>query len=263
MIYLSLILTLMMIAVPSSAAEYLIKIGNSTSFEDGDIIHAMNDRRIKDVHAQTITHPKKCNLGPGVRHEAGCLAQVYLENTKEFKMERISENEVRRTNLATLDTDIISDVANKAGEYMDVPFFIKRRIAHHAHQIFGSNGAEYWYGGKTDASLSNLSTIWTEIESKTAFREADHTKFPFTDKELSNYYVVKVQDFTNSERGDLEAPLLDVDGNTVKARKNYVDWENDLGLTIGEIAQIKDNGIKVDHRDKTAKVGSTIGSVKI
>lgn len=262
MTYLKLIIVGLFIYTPCLASELIIKIGVGTGFEDGDVIHAMNDRRIKDVHAQHITHPKNCPVGPGIRHEAGCLAQVYLENTKQYKFQRISENEVRRTNLVTLQEDIISDVANKDGEYMDVPLYIARRLKHQTHMIFGGNGSEYWYGGKTDASLANLSTVWTEIEAKTAFLEADHTEFPFTDKELSKYYVFKVDDFSDTVRGDLEAPLLDIDDNVLKVRKTHIDWENDLGLTAGEITQIKDIGIKIDHRDRAAKVRSTIVNTK-
>ena len=248
-------------------AELCIKIKRDkpSKYEDGDIIFAPNNRRIKDVHAQVICHPKKMGFnGDGLRI-ANCLLDTYKSKVMQYKFQRVSAKEIKRITLATMDEEIISDVPNAKKEAIDVPLFVARRLRSDRHQIFGTKGSEYWYGGHTDASLAKLAPVWAAIESKTAYREADHTKWPFTEGELKNYLCVAVDDFDNETRGDLESPLTDDKDPenivTLKHRKHKVDWQN-LALSTVIKDSILAKGVKVDIRDSIAFARSVIVGVK-
>jgi len=69
-----------------------------------------------------------------------------------------------------------------------------------------------------------------------------------------------VDDFTDTESGVLVEPLLDESGTTVKKRKKFVDWQNDLGMSAEEISNVTD-GSKNDHRE-VEQTRSTIVKVK-
>jgi len=233
--------------------ELIIKIGDGGGFEDGDIIHAFNSKKILSVHAQHITHPKKApKNGDGLR-VPDSLLEVYLENTKEYRFERISQREIRKINLVTGEQDIFSDVSNSNGEYIDVPLFIERRLRNDNHMIFGTKGNEYWYGGNTITTDEKIDKVWKEIEKRTEHKKSDHTSFPFTDNELSNHYAIKIDDFTDNEANEFTAPELgevDEKGDkpVLKQRKHKVDYKNLPGLSEKDKQDISNKNIKKDHR---------------
>ena len=243
---------------PVHSAEFAIYIGAdpSGSFEDGDILHAMNDLRILDVHAQHIVHPKLAARNKDTLISTDSLTAFYLERTKQYKMERISTDGVRRTNLLTGATDFINNTANGNGERMDVPVYIERRLRSPRHQIFGVKGAEVWYGGRSSCTLPEVNNVWTEIEAKTSFNKADHREWPFTPREKNKYLLFKVNDFDNTERGELESSLP---GTT---RKHNVDWRNDLGLTAEQKTTIETKSGSLDFRSLSAKDRNNIVGTK-
>ena len=48
------------------------------------------------------------------------LREIWLSKTSQYKFERISTHELRRTNLLTLDEEVISATPNVKGEYCHV-----------------------------------------------------------------------------------------------------------------------------------------------
>jgi hypothetical protein len=244
-------------------AQLIIKVGDEGTFEDGDIINAFTDTQILNVHAQHITHPKNFSKNKHGLRNPNTLLQDYLENTSKFKFERISQTAIKRTDLQTGDEDILSDTPNTDNEYMDVPLYIERRLKHERHKIFGTPGNEYWYGGNTIITDEKIDKVWQKIEQKTSKKKADHTNFPFTEKELQKYYAITVEDFTPEEIAELTTPLLDDQGETIKPRKQKIDYHNLPELTAQDKTDIADRNTKVDHRQtKPIKRDSIITQLK-
>lgn len=230
-------------------AEIALKIKRDLipepSYQDGDIIVAINDRRIKDVYAQHICKPNGFNR-QGLR-TPNSLLETYLSNVYEYKFQRISKNKILRTNLITFQQEILSNKPNSAGERIDVDLYISKRIQHHIHKIFGEKGSEYWYGGHINNSSTTLDIIWNDIENKTSFRKINFQDFPFTDHELKQHLIIKTDDFTEEQKTDFESDLKDKEGNIIKKRTNYIIWRNLLNKNVSD-SDIINKDIKVDIR---------------
>jgi hypothetical protein len=248
-------------------AELILKTstnGPDPQWQDGDIIHAMNDLRIHDVHAQHICHKNLIGFnGDGLR-PVNSLTEMYLANTRQYKFERISAAELKRIDLTTLDEEVLSDTPNAKGEYIDVVLYLQRRKQHPKHLIFGSSGSEIWYGGRTLITDTRIDGIWTLIESQTANLRADHDKFPWGKEDQKDHLVITVDDFDNTVRAELEVQVYDIADPPVmtKRRKNKVDWRNLPGLTQKIIDDTLDNGVEVEIRDTFSFTRSQIVEAK-
>ena len=236
-------------------AELIIKTstnGPDPQWQDGDIIHAMNDLRIYDVHAQHICHKNQIGFnGDGLR-PANSLTEMYLSRVMQYKFERISAKEMKRITLATLDEEVLSDKPNAKGEAIHIALYIQRRLQHNKHMIFGTPGGEVWYGGRTNATTAVIDDVWTEIESRTANLKADFGKFPWGKEDQKDHLAITVDDFDNAERSALESPMYDntgVEPVITKRRRNKVDWRNLPGMTQKIIDDTLAVSVKVDIRD--------------
>ncbi len=167
-------------------AELALKIGTlgtnlSRDYQDGDILCAFNSRRIRCIHAQHICHRKLAGGGVGVHRNDAHVARDWFELTHEFRFERVSGTEILRTTLADLTEELINGTPRLIDgqmQHMDVEAYVRRRLAHDRHKIFGTAGSEVWYGGDTDVSNAAMDLVWAAIETKTPLREVDHTRFP-------------------------------------------------------------------------------------
>lgn len=204
---------LIMLRGECNAAEIVVIMEASGGYEKGDIIHAYNDRKIQDMHAQRI-----CSL-----EKERELAEIYLAGVKQYKFVRTGAGTVDRINQWTGTTNSLSATPNGAGEYIDVPMYIARRKARSNHKIFGSVGAEVWYGGGTRADAAAITKVWTEIEARTPHRKTDYSALQYSRPTLKKYAVVKIQDVTDAAANALEAPLFSANGEIQKARKNQLD----------------------------------------
>lgn len=192
----------------TNEAQLLVRVTEAESdddFEPGDVVHAFNRKRILTVHAQSITAPRNFGFGEDGLRESGILLEAYLKAAKEYKFERISETEVKRTNLKTGEVTTIDGEPNEDGEHMDVSQFIQRRLTHAQHLIFGEPGSEYWYGGSENLTDETLSKLWDAIESETDYRRDEITSYPVDAGESSDYRLIPVQDFSDEEAGKLTA----------------------------------------------------------
>lgn len=245
-------------------AELILKTstnGPDPAYQDGDIIHAMNDLRIYDVHAQHICHKDEIGFnGDGLR-PANSLTEMYLTKCRQYKFERISITEIKRITLATMDEEILSDKLNADGEQMNVALYIRRRKEHGKHLIFGTAGSEVWYGGRTSQTTAISDDIWNEIESRTAYLKTNYNRWPFTGNEKRQHLILAVDDFDNVTRGSLEESEYDRDGGIVKRRKNKVDWHS-IGLSAAEIDDVLDPDKEVDIRESRTFDRATIIEAK-
>lgn len=225
-------------------AEVLLIVHPTPKYEDGDVLCAFSRRRIRDVHAQHI-----CDQRHVARNRDGwlpldCLTRRYLEATCEYRNERIARQAVMRTNLFTGDADVITDRLNARGEATDVEMYLRRRAAHRDKEgtpknlVFGTDGAEVWYGGRTRAGDAQLDQVWTQIEQHSPFREVAHRTYPLSDYERREWLVLPVEDFTEDEGAALVAPEMDGE-TTVRARQRSVRWR-DLFPHAGPTATVED-----------------------
>lgn len=222
-------------------------IGEHPTYEDGDISGAFNSRRILHVHAEEICCPRLSNgkkIG-GFVGDRQVLAELFLSNIYEFKFERVSDNEVKKIRLSDISEILIIsntefiDFTGRAAQ-MDVKQYIERRIIGNKKLLFGTDGREIWYGGRTNASISQLDRVWTDIETRTPKRKVNHINFPNLDRK--KYLVVDVDDFDDNESNNLTSSLLDVSDPdniiTVKKRKNFSDWRSHYSLKESDVLDV-------------------------
>lgn len=249
-------------------AELIIKTSTKApdpAWQDGDIIHAMNDLHIHDVHAQHICHKNLVGFNSDGLRPANSLTEDYLSEVRQYKFERISQTEVRRSDLFSMSIDVFSDTPNGDGEYIDVPLFISRWRQHPKHVIFGKPGTEIWYGGRTLITTAKINDIWVSIEAKTAYLKAHFGKFPWGNEDQKHHLAITVDDFDNTVRSELESSVYDgtVDPPVMtERRKNAVDWRNLPGLTQKIIDDTLASDVKVDIRNSFSFTRSLIIDAK-
>lgn len=239
-------------------AELVLKVGTvgpDPAYQDGDIIEAFNRRRIRSVHAEHICHLKNFGFtSDGLRPIS--LAQTFFEETYQYKFERVSQDEVRRTDLTTLDTEIFGSTPNPNGEHIFVELYLARRKSHPKHRIFGTPGNEYWFGGRKNTSHAALDQVWQAIEAQTIEREVNYTKWPLSLEERKAYLAITVDDFTDAESIELTTPVTETyidrgrEGQRiVKKRARFTNF-NSLNLSGLEIAAVRARNTQVDMRSK-------------
>ena len=241
-------------------AELALKVGDSSTYEDGDIICAFNDRRIGCAHMQHICDHRKVPLVKGLR-PIGSLAQYMKEAISEYRFERISHTEVKRVEIATAKEDTFGLSPNGTGAYIDVPLFVARRMDRDDHRIFGEPGREIWYGGDKDKSVATIDAVWAEIESRTPLRRVDHNRFPIGSEGAKVHLRIAVDDFDDVEAKRLVEPLGDATSIT-RTRKYNVAWRTVLGLTIKDKDDVLDPTKSVDLREQATFVRASIVTTK-
>ncbi len=256
-------------------AELYCKIGTTNTYEDGDILAAFNDHRIQGVHAEHICHIDNAGGGVNVHRSADTLAEDLLSITSQYKFERISITEVRRTDLTTRDEEIFDDtprVVDGKNQQMDVRQFVERRLKHHRHSMFGTAGAERWYGGRRDISQAKVDLVWTAIEAKSANLQSDATLWPAGIQDLKEHLALRVDDFDDATSNSIVVPdeeQTGVDKNgdpiivTHSKRLNSVDWRNISELSADTKESADDKGISVDGRDSDPLVIENIVNTKV
>jgi len=229
-------------------AELVLKVGAGATYQDGDIVVALNRRRIRCVHAQHICHPVLAGFTrDGLRPDG--LAKQFRERTAEYRFTRVSHTEVQRLNLRTSVTDTLGRNPNARGEAIAVARFIARRVAHPRHCVFGTPGAEQWYGGRSFLTHPDLDVVWSDIETLSAFRESDHALWPVTRTERAHCLCVAVADFDDARADQLTASTLDVDGHVILKRMHYVEYATDTRITDrASLSTIRDRSVELDIR---------------
>ncbi len=240
-------------------AELVCKVGavsaDLTSYQDGDVLLAFHDDRIHYVYAQEVCDARVGGRVPversGLRVDALGLSQFYIETISQFRFERVSRTEIKRVLLSDLSEETLSNTPNAKGERIDVVEYVRRRLAHSktnnngGKAMFGTEGAEVWYGGNTRVNTANLTTIWNEIERLTPERKVDHGRYPNLD--FRKHLVLRVNNFS-AARGSAMTATEDNNtdpDNPVIVRKRAMFVDIDATLTTQE---------STDTRDRTTEV---------
>lgn len=219
--------------------------------QDGDVLCAFNDRQILCCHAQHICHPKRAERnGSGLIVASDVLAR-YHEATAQYRFQRVSATEVERIELATGNREVFGPKPNARGELIDVRLFLRRRRRHPRHHVFGEDGAEYWYGGRTDHSPSAISRVWDAIEQATPHRRVEFPRWPLGSIERRHYLPVMLDsDIDDVTVRDLVAPEIDdTDPEhpvVVAKRTHRVAWRDTLGVAAGDVSRALDPSIEFE-----------------
>lgn len=257
-------------------AEVLLKVGtyspgNPLQFQEGDILHAFNTHRCECTHAQHICLPRVNGAKPvdlnGFRQDALGLAQKYFDESYEFRFERVSRDEVKRITLSDLSEEVLSKTNPDPDKRIDVATYVASRLAYAKRPdvkgagkaIFGTPGAEIWYGGSTVISSTNLTNIWNFIETQTPNLRVNFGRWNWSATELRHNLAIAVDDFTDAEAGTLTAPEYDGSDPPVmlKKRSKFVDFRGEAQLA-GSLSDIDDRHVAVDIRGAFTFTRSTI-----
>lgn len=122
-------------------------------------------------------------------------------------------------------------------------------------------------GRRTVITPQIVSDVWDVIESKTNFWRGDYAKWPATPAELRSFLFLDVEDFTEPERHEFEAPLMRNDPQPynpdhqtmIRKHKHWIDWRWDLGILAvrhDEIldARLSNEDFRYIRRDRRAAV---------
>lgn len=189
-------------------AEILLKVGPGSNYVDGDILCAFNDRRISCCHAEHICHVREAGFNNDGLRPAGSLAQSFRQITHQYLFRRVGNN-LERHELATGKVDVFGS------ESIDVELYIRRNSRSPQHCIFGSSGAEYWYGGTIDVSEEKVHKVWDAItyESGRQINEKEFKLWPMGRLDIRHHLAIRTENFTDTDTTEFERPQLELDEN--------------------------------------------------
>lgn len=140
-------------------------------------------------------------------------------------------------------------------EHIDVETWLRRRLRHDRHAIYGEPGAEFWFGGREDRSDAKLTQVWQAIETKTPRRESEteFQRWPMGRQDLKSHLAIRTDEFDDARAEELVSEVLDErDPENVviiARRKHDVPWRDVLGLTSREIQDVQNRELEVDVRE--------------
>lgn len=249
-------------------AELLLKVGDGAGYEDGDVIAAINDRQIRRVHAEMICRPR---LADG-RRVGGFLAgtqpllQTFLEAVFQYRFQRVAETAVLRTERATGQTMLCSADAIDARARIDAARYVKLRKKAGKKPLFGTEGREIWYGGRTDFTPAALDIVWGHIETHTPHRAEDFLRWPLGRLDARHHLAIAVDDFDNEVAAEMVEPLTrpadpgkaGLPHEILKKRRHRVRWQDLPGLSPKTSRDVLDRSKAVDIRDAVRFVRASI-----
>lgn len=232
-------------------AEMVIKIDPGSNYGDGDVLAAFNRRRIEWTHAQMICG-QAAAAAPGTIMPPGTLIQWLLGISSQYRFDRLTYDTVRRSEPKTGRQTIFRATPNEAGEYIHAAEYIARRRRHARPRLFGTEGRETWYGGRTRQDEATVAEVWAMIQEHSPHRLADHQLWPAGRQDLISHLFIAVDDFDDDAANELVASEYDeTDPENpvlVKKRKRQVEWEKLPGINAARILDIRDKAKLVDVR---------------
>jgi hypothetical protein len=223
-------------------AELTLFIGPHSSFDDGDVIEAANSLSIGWTWANGICKRSTAGFNSdGLRHIGGLL-DAYQVATCQFRCERISRTEYRKTRT--------SDNSSQVIERPNLQRRMKRQRQHGLHLIFGTPGTEVWYSGRTRRNAEALAEVWDAIELHTPIRRTDELfQRPRSNAhKLKRHLLLTVPDFDEDRRiGFVESLYAGDDETVLKRRKRWLQWKS--LVPAGLHAAVEDRSQLVDYRD--------------
>ena len=198
--------------------ELIVKIqsvGDNLHYQDGDVVDAVSLEQIYMAHAEMICNVSNFGFNAQGLRDTGTLLEKFEQSTKTYKFERLNSNDVKRTNLDTLEENIINTIPNIDEESIHVYRYLTRRLKSNRHKIFGSQGSEIWYGKRKNYDSSIVTSVWDDIETYTDNLKSNHSSWPFTPTEKRNFICINTsgRNYTGEDFVRVE-----LSGDTVASR---------------------------------------------
>ena len=218
------------------------------AYQDGDILHCFTNRRIRWTWAEEICAIRHFGFTlDGLRPPS--LAWKYRQHTHRYRFIRVSRNEVERYDTVTGLTELFSERPNHKGHYIHLAYYLRQRVVHPHHVIFGTPGHEEWYGGHKDFSNPAMDRIWQDIEADSVYQEKNFLNFPLSPREKQITVVFSIPDLSDLEASRYERIVqVPLDGEAMKIvykREFYVPyWE----LPFVNIENSRANDVTTDYR---------------
>lgn len=212
-------------------AELIININNQSTYEDGDILCAFTDKQVLGTHAQQICHYQHHGFtNDGLRPDG--KAKQFLDCIYQYRFERLNHTQVKRIETDHLGNVLAEEIFGE--ESMNVDQFVRRRLKHAKHRIFGTTRAEIWHGGKSDFSQEAIDQAWVIVQNGCDCRNTpgecpccgqDHTLWPMGRLDVRHFLCTQIENFSDVEQQALVSefsatfepgdPITDPDGTTI------------------------------------------------
>lgn len=237
-------------------AELLLKVGEGSGYEDGDILCVFSERRILQCHTEIVCHPR-WGERDGRLLVHGTLVEDYQVASHRFRFERDGAF-LRRIDLETNEEVVFGQKPVKVDGrlmYIDVEAFFARRLKSPRNRIFGVEGAEVFYGRPRAPDMATLDTVWQRIEAETTLRKADHSRWPLTEHERKVFLPLSYEALDDVGAAALVKPLYEDEANGIVAkdkngdeikRAHRIDYA--AKLTAQEVEAARDKTRALDLR---------------
>lgn len=271
--------------------KMLIKVGTVgplPQYQDGDVVVAPSERRIKLGHIERLCHVKLVRKRRDGKRPMNSLPRHLMEATRQYKFTR-NGLRVERTTYFTIDANGgIVRLAEPTVELIpayqiDVRAYLKNRLKRERHQIFGADGSEFWYGGGKDFSHRQLDKVWDVIEAETSERRtmATYRRWHFSETERRQFLVVPTNTaITDAEEKQLARIHTELDPDwteptdeapeqpfiVIRKRRRMLAYENEsLGVELADIRDAQkmlDLDVAVDHKTRITRKGNVTDEQK-
>jgi len=167
------------------------------------------------MFADEICDHRKFGFNTFGNRIAGGISEFWKSTVYQYKNNRVSLKEFKRTDTLTGEEKIFNEIPNykcpthgewcnlieqdvvfndretnkfqcpidglfyyETGEYMSVPTWLKARKKSKKHWIYGTVSQEYWFNGRMDMSTACCDILWPEIEARGHAVRADNQMWP-------------------------------------------------------------------------------------
>lgn len=208
-------------------AEIAIKIGNSSSACDGQIVDTFDDARIQRAWIEMFCHVKWQQKNQQGCNPIGSLAWHLGRLSRQYRFTPLDSQTLIRINQWT------GEATTHGSDEIDIPQYIWRRLQHHRHHIFSGAGRVEWFGGRTDYPAHVIDEMWNRIYAVTGKHRDYYRLWPAGKCDLKEFLFLRVPN---------EIALA--------AKEKIVDWKTICRRMRISTASVLDRRRTVDVRHK-------------
>lgn len=185
----------------------VVRVRDGGRTKDEDVIQHFRPAVILRAHAFRYCHHALAGFTrEGLRPNNG-LAERFQQLSYEWRFARVSATEVLCQNLVTGDKKIVDQHPRPSGrngrmEHVYVQEYLRRRLRHPRHRIFGAPGREVWYGGRTLNDLDTTLRVWDMIQTlRPDVRITDHLDWWPSHREIRGWLWLGVDADIDTDLG--------------------------------------------------------------
>ena len=194
-------------------AEMLLATGidKRSPLKLGDIASVSSTRDVMAGNADRLCTESATVTSDGLR-PADSLQDDWCRLTRRHCFRRVSRTEIEVIDLST-DQKVGTVNGTQPGPWgqMDVDAYVRRRLKHKRHAIFGTPNREYWYSTKLqEITWKMLMRIWDAIEDRIGESRKKHRKRKLAPVEHRQFLPVGIVDLKQADVGLLQCPVAEI-----------------------------------------------------